>query len=450
MIDNISIGIRNVIIYSIAFCIFIQSIILLRYKFKYVFWGRIPAYHTYQWWYRFMDEQLINKKKWVGMSKDSRYYIHPTPIHSKQNLTLTTLKLEDDTIKDIVNYINIHFMNYSDARFNIDYPQLSQIISPYSKLSALKENNTMRGCIISIPFTLWLACYKKHQWSHSIESQTTKYKNPDTIQCHYVDYLCVDKKHRKQNYASNLIYSHCLNTISNNEVIVNDLQPCFIFKNEGFKTNALKPFVEYKSHVIELTSLTMNDCIENIQVVSEQGMNCLVINENKDQNYLSDCITKLYNLNKTNIFMCIGLISKEQFIMMVKNNDLVVVCLLEHHEPRGYYFFKNIHSLIESKTNEFECLASVDLSYTTNNQCSKAFIYGFKIACIQSRDFLSSVTTGISSFNLCCIESISHNYFILRETNLIRKVIHTIIPMAYYSFNGLIHQKESHQLMMIS
>lgn len=427
----------TIFIILIVIVIVLNILIILWYKIKYPFWNKLNAFHNYKWWYWFYRNQIFNNNK---LTRESKYY-------NTNYLTKPLNDIKDGDLDNIVVFINKYFMNYTDAVYSISEKQLSII---KSKQTFITYNNIddgiddgIDGCILSMPFFMWCKGLE-----HSFGK---KYKNNinSFIPIHYVDYLCVHKNQRRKNKASKLIYTHLLNTtnfVSNNKTI-----PFFLFKNEGFKTRALKPIVEYNGYVINLENTTLENCNINFNILKNDSCSCVQIDPSNTK-LLNDCITILYNLDEMERcgFKFITLFTKEILINHIKNKEIIVYCLMANNIITGLYFFKNIHSLINNKTYEFVCCGSLNLS----NKTGKSFVYAFKIACVLCKNYLNHAGENESntySYDLCCIEEVSHNYEIIRSVgiNTIQKYAYKI-PIAYYNYNGIIHKQNPKNVFVLS
>jgi len=449
-IDEISI-----LTYVIITITIIWIIIILSFKFKYPFWSKMDAFHTYKWWYWLYNEQFINNKQ---LTRECKYFNNSFKFNN-----LTYIIENNNFLNNLVEFINEYYMNYNDAKYNINNSHIQQIVNKHGYITTVsvknknfnETNNTnegenLQGCIISIPIYFWCNNFK-----NTFINKQLKYpqNNDEFININYVDFLCVSDKHRKKEIASQLIYTHLTNMYEdqkNTHNTKNAIYSMVLFKNEGFKTKSLVPIVEYNGYIVNMNSLAIEQCRENITILEKSNMKCVHV-EPQNKLLLMSCINNLYDINviKKSGFNFASLFTKKTLINIINNNDLLVYCLIKEDKPQCFYFFKNIHSLIDTISYEFMCIASIDLNY--NKRCSKEFIYGFKIASVMCMNQLNELycTNTDKSYDICCIEELSHNFNIIHSTSIQHNHKYKI-PLTYYSYNAIIHTKKPNEILIIS
>lgn len=439
------------IFYAISIIILIYLLIVVKYKLSYPFWNKLHGFHTYQWWYWLKGEQLLDLNP---LPRETKYYKK-----EYKTLCLNDIVIDNnDTVSNTIDFINKYFMNYDDAIYSIQHKQLENIqtkntyitLCENEKNSILEGNlgQTMGGCIVSIPILLWSSQLKTSSFRHK-SSMGTKYNNEskkEFIRVNYVDFLCVHPTLRKKDKASTLIYTHLTNTtwVENKTANVMPI-PLYLFKNEGFKTKALVPVLSYNAYVIDLEKITLQNCSANLAILGRNSFKCVYLDPS-NKKLLNDCLDFIYDITimeKCNIAF-LSIFTKDVLIKHILSNDIIVFCLMRHNTLHGMYFFKNIHSLIEKKKYEFSCLSSINI--ISSRETNKEFVYGFKIACVLCKTRLNNLLCAQDaekySYDLCCVEEMSHNYTIIRSTGIDRREKHSYkLPISYYSYNGLIHPK---------
>lgn len=440
------------IIGFIVVIIIIQTLVILFYKAKNPFWNKLNGFHKYKWWNWFYKQQLVNTN---SLTRESKYY----------KKTCNTFKLDDtiDTkiLSDIIDFVNKNYMNYTDAKYSINKRHFEDIYSKttYITIYDNKESDDIyhiNGTIISIPFLFWCKNFLIPEYG------MTKYKvnNNVFINIHYVDYLCVEEKQRNKNIAAYLIYSHLVNVKNNignlqkeNLCLSNydTIKELFLFKNEGFKTKSLVPVVEYNGYVIDLEKCTIISCKDNISVLKKYNCKCIQLIPSNNE-LLDDIINIVYNPNNFDDygFELVSLFPKEIMMKHVLSNHVIIYCLFEQSTLIGIYFFKNINSLIDNSKYEFISCCSLNLQNKLNKY-NPPFIYGFKLACVLCKNYLNTTYCANTnySYDLCCVEEISHNYNIITKANIHNKYKYKI-PLSYYTYNGLIHTKKPSSIVIIS
>lgn len=435
----------SILIYSIGILIAIQLLHITYYKIRYPFWNKLSAFHTYQWWYWLLNEKTLNS---IKLSREGKYYRN----------NYKTIKLNENmNISNIVNFINNHFMNFNDTTYKITEQQLSNIYSTDTYITtSIMEDGSINGIIISLPFLFWSRNFNIHENKNN-KAFKYKTKNYSFSKIQYVDFLCVHKKHRKNNIATTLIYTHLLNVKnvvdSNTNFTPHLNHNLFLFKNEGFKTKALVPVLNYNGYIVDLENVDLNSCKENISVLKSQHCQCTYLDP-KNSKQLNDFINCIYNIQtiKNCNIEFISIFPEEILINHIKSSEILIYILKCKNELIGFYIFKNIHSLINSKKYEFISCCSLQLSQNNENY-KKTFIWGFKIACVLCKNHLNNLycSNNKHSYDLCCIEDIAHNNNIIHKIGINNESRHIYkIPLYYYMYNGLIHTRDSKKAFILS
>jgi hypothetical protein len=462
----------NLILYTILILIFIYICHFLYYKIKHPFWSILPAFHKRKLWYWFLDEQIIN---YSNLSRESKYYNYTyktthIPLINEENT---------DVINNVVSFINMYFLNYSDAMFSISNTQIDNITRTGTYLTITECDKDIHGCIVSYPVLFWcknmkynelyVPLNKKYKNYDDYKKKDIQHKCNDTfMHSNYVDYLCIHEKYRNHNKAAILIYTHITNILDSvNKNALNKIQtdyvlPLFLFKNEGILNTSLVPIIKYNGYVIDLDNITLNNCLVNLDVLKKESSECILLN-GSTAHIINSFIDIIFNTRLMDDcgFNIIFMFTKEMLLKQLNTNEIIVYCITTNGICSGYYIFKNIHSLIDNTSFEFECIASIDTSYKNNKgTISNSFIFGFKIACVLCKTMLNNlyiktlpdeknINTKEASYKLCCIEETSHNYHIIHMSNIYKRHKYNI-PLAYYSYNGLIHTKKPQNVFIIS
>lgn len=415
-------------------------IYIVYWRIRSPFWTKLPAFQCYKWHYWFMNPQFISK---TALLREGHYYNkNVITIPLTQLLETKELKsLNPSSLNTLVlKHINQNYLNYDDVIYTISNNDLHSINRTHSLISYLKtESDEIDASIISYPCLLFSTP------SFHMKTEKKYFKNKDFVETNCVDYLCVKQTMRKKRIAPQLIYSHISNADNSSETPFS----C-IFKNEGFKTPSLVPFVSYTCYIYDGSSI--ENIQHNIRILSLNNVSCVELNPlNKTE--LHKVLATLYDtLRNDNYFNTIILPHRDTLINYLNNNIISIFILIDKEgNHKGYYIFKDIHSLVDNKDYEYVCLASVDLTYPIERKLSIDFKYGFKIACFLCKTKFNQLykPTENTSYSLCCVEEIAHNYLILRDNNMIQKCSYTI-PMYYYTYNILLHTHKPERVFIFT
>ena len=240
--------------------------------------------------------------------------------------------------------------------------------------------------------------------------------NKNKVKAYYVDYLCVDKMHRKKGIAPQLIQTHHYNQrhLNKNRVVsifkredeLTGIVPLCVYSNYGFsvnnwtKPNELSP--EYK--LLEINS-------QNIH-------------------FLLDFIKKNNNQFDIIIMTDIG-----NIIELIKTKNIFIYTIIIDNKITCAYFFRKSCTQIEKNIEVLNCFASI------NNEKNDIFIQGFKIS------FWKIAYENYFGFS--SIENVSHNNIIIN--NIIKKTHPLVIsPTAYFFYNFAYPTFQSGKVLIIN
>ena len=225
-------------------------------------------------------------------------------------------------------------------------------------------------------------------------------KNSD-FYAYYIDYLCVDKLHRKKGIAPQLIQTHHYNQRHLNKNIV-----VSIFKREDELTGIV-PLCVYSTYGFSVDKWTKPPDLSSEYKLIE-------INEHNFR-FLYDFI-----INNSNQFDIVINVEITNILELIKTKNIFVYAILCDEQMQCCYFFRKSCVEIEKGLEVLSCFASVC------NCEANIFIQGFKISFwkIANENF----------FGFCAIENISHNNMIINNIILKTKPIITS-PTAYFFYN---------------
>jgi hypothetical protein len=359
-------------------------------KVKLGFWSIQPVFHIYNLSYMLnppgiINERLPEKNKYTNFSNITTY---------------TNYKVSEYQLQKLSNLIRINYLQNKDNIFN---PKQENIIpyfqghnqkcflSFYEKLVHLKMtksqtitmDNKVLGVITSRPLNI------------SIKKENAK------LMCYYVDYLCVDKLHRKQGIAPQLIQTHHYNQRHLNKNILVSL-----FKREDELTGIV-PVCVYNNFGFRVDTWTQPDDLSAVyKILSINKQNYIYFNE-----YLQNAKTKFELVIEPEFSNLIELINtKNIFINVILTENRIVAA----------YFFRKSCIQIEKGLEVLSCYASI------RNCDVPIFIQGFKISFWKlAHD---------NDFGFCSIEDITDNGIIIENIRL--KTPPCICsPNAYFFYN---------------
>jgi ribosomal protein S18 acetylase RimI-like enzyme len=392
----------------ILFFGFIIFIIIYSYiKIKYGFWVMQPVFHIYD----------------IGYMLNAPGIIHDT-LPEKNKYTnfknIDTIVFSDISNLQMQRFVNLIRGNYLQNKDNIFTPQRENIISYLSghndksfisfynedyHIIESKSGNTITdkkviGVMTSRPLNIYI---------------NNSDKNAD-FKAYYVDYLCVDKLHRKKGVAPQLIQTHHYNQRHLNKNIVVSL-----FKREDELTGIV-PLCVYTTYGFPVTTWTKpNDLSGEYKLleINAQNFHFLFsfIRENQDKFGI------VINPEVTNI------------IELIKTKNIFIYALLVDDSIICAYFFRKSCVQIEKGMEVLSCFASI------NNTDDNIFIKGFKISFWK--------IAAENSFGFSAIEEISDNYTIIE--NLIQKTKPLIkSPTAYFFYNFAYPTFKSNKVFIIN
>lgn len=221
--------IKTIVIFSLL--LYLSSFIYL--KIKHPFWFSQPVS---QYTDLFKTEGIITKNI-------------PKPI-KLDNYLIEIINTEDKkNINDICNLLNNNYNIDDSYRFNYDEKFIRWTINtPYKHYNIKSENKWSLGI------------YDKGQLISYINGKPIDlYIDNQNLPCFYIDYLCIDKKYRKQNLAQSII-TH----MANNGFV--DYFKLFIFKKELFPL-PFKFISKYNYYIINKNEI--NNTYDNLTKIDK-------------------------------------------------------------------------------------------------------------------------------------------------------------------------------------
>jgi GNAT superfamily N-acetyltransferase len=378
--------------YILFFGILIIGFIFLYIKVKFGFWAIQPVFHIYDLFYIIYPPGIVNhylpeKNKYTNF-KNIETITYSELSNLKFQYFINLIKYNYLQNKDNVflpENINIkpYFIGHNDKSFFSLYFENINYID--SKKGNLITDRKIIGAMTSRPIHIFINNGNKE----------AKFK------AYYVDYLCVDKFHRKKGIAPQLIQTHDYNQRYLNRNICVSL-----FKREDELTGIV-PLCVYSTY-----GFSVNNWTKPVELSSEYKF--LEINA---QNFYF-----LYDFIKENNEKFDIVINTEvtNIIELIKTKNIFITTIICDNKIICAYFFRKSCTQIEKGLEVLSCFASI------MNCDENIFIQGFKISFwkIASENY----------FGYLAIENISHNNIII--DNIILKTKPQIIsPTAYFFYN---------------
>jgi hypothetical protein len=244
---------------------------------------------------------------------------------------------------------------------------------------------------------------------------------------YYVDWLTVDKMHRKKGIAPQLIQTHEYNQRHLNKSI-----SVSIFKRENH-IMGIVPLTVYFAYFFDMDGVGVG----------------------VDKGTIEANLGKVIEIGKTNLqyFIDYMIINKNQFdiclipdisviMELIKTNNISIYAIVTNDEIQCLYFFKRSHVLLPQQKQKhtqkqlkdgeililFESITNNKTNHQTNHQ-TNVFVQGFYEA--MKKCIKKGSDHGIN-YQYLSIEDISHNNVILEKTN-IRPFMKS--PIGYYFYN---------------
>ena len=384
MLENIS--------YILFFGVLVILITYIYIRLKFGFWYFQPVFHIYDVGYMLKTPGIINE-----------YLPEKNKYTNFKNID--TIVFSQITPLQVQRFVNLIKTNYLQNKDNIFSPQSENII-PYltghndkSFVSFYNEDSFMvdlkKGTTLSDAKLVGIMT------SRPIYVVINNGEKGAEFRAYYVDYLCVDKFHRKKGVAPQLIQTHHYNQRHLNKNIAVSL-----FKREDELTGIV-PLCVYSTYGFPVTTWT-----KPIELSGEYTL--LEIN---GQNFHF-----LYNFmrEKSKKFDIVINTEVTNIVELIKSKNIFIYTLIVDDKIECAYFFRKTCVQIEKGLEVLTCFASI---------CEideKIFIQGFKISFwkIASENY----------FGFAAIEDISDNNIIINDIKQKTKPM-IISPTGYFFYN---------------
>lgn len=393
--------------YVLCFLLLILFIIYIYIRIKFGFWVIQPVFHVYDFNYMIkppgiIDSSLPSKNKYTNFREIDTIIISELTSIQRQrfiNLIKTNyLQNKDNIFSPKSENIMPYFNGHNDKSFISFFYKDDHMID--LKNGNMITDRKILGAITSRPL-------------HIIINNGDKDSNFDA---YYVDYLCVDKLHRKKGIAPQLIQTHHYNQrLLNKKIVVS------LFKREDELTGIV-PLCVYSTY-----GFPVNKWSKPPELSSQYKL--LEINA-QNFRFLYDFIKK--NSNKFDIFISV---ENSNIIELIKTKNIFIYSILCDENILCCYFFSNSCVEIEKGLGVLNCFASIcDCEFDV-------FIQGFKISFwkIASENY----------FGFSAIENIAHNDILIN--NIMLKTQPMIVsPTAYFFYNFAYPSFKANKVLIIN
>ena len=395
--------------YILCFVILIIFVIYIYIHLKYGFWVLQPVFHIYDFKYYLnapgiIEDSLPKKNKYTNFKNiETILFTDLTSIQKKRfnNLIkINYLQNKDNIFSPQPENIFPYFIGHNDKSFISFYYEDTHMVD--LKNGNMVTDREIIGAITSRPLNVVI--------------NNDKHNDNTNFRVYYVDYLCVNKLHRKKGIAPQIIQTHHYNYRHINKNIVVSL-----FKREDELTGIV-PLCVYSTY-----GFNVDKWVKPFELSGEYKL--LEINQ---QN-----IRYLYDFIKMNSSKFDIVITSEvtNLLELIKTKNIYLYVILCDEEILCCYFFRKSCVEVKKGLEVLSCFASIC------NCDTDIFIQGFKISFwkIAAENF----------FGFAAIENISHNNIIIDNIMLKTKPL-IKSPTAYFFYNFAYPTFQSEKVLIIN
>jgi GNAT superfamily N-acetyltransferase len=382
-------------------------------RIKYGFWFFQPVFHTYDLFYYFSPNRIIQKE----LPRENKF------INFKEIEVLQTNSLKDEYIQKITDFISINFHRKGSNIFEIK----RETFEPYfighnyscfysffykDKLYDSENNVISQKKLIGFVSTRPL-------YVQILDNKTRK---TEKMIVYYADYLCVAPEYRKKGIAPQLIQTQeYVQRHSQSRILVS------LFKREGEVLKGVVPLCSYFSFCFYRKVWAEPAPIKEpyfLEKVDNKNIHIIFeFMKQKKYNFTVFIISELTNIleliKTNNLFI--------YFLSLRKNSEDII----------SVYFFKKSCMQIDNEKEALTCIATID---ETNNL--SLFIQGFKNA------FWRIIHSENQNFGYSVIEDISDNNKIIQNMK-IKTDPYIISPTSYFLYNYICHKTPSSDVFIV-
>ena len=396
------------ILYILLFMILCVILFFMFIRLKYKFWALQPVFHFYDLHYWLINvgiicKELPQKNMYVNLKKiKTKQFEYIDELTKKQIITLIRLNYfinnenkYDPKPENILPY----FIGHNSKTYWSYFLEPELLID--NKTGKTIEENKIIGIITSRPLHVQINC------------------NPE-FDVYYVDYLCVNKNHRKKNIASQLIQTHEYNQSHNNKKISVSL-----FKREEELTGII-PLTVYKTYCFNMINWGPPPQLDaRFTILTGDKQNIF---------YLYNFIEEMKKKWDIIIYPEIS-----NIIELVTTSNLFIKMLVINGDIEAVYIFRKTCSFIEKDKEIISCIASIKGSIQTSQ-----FIDGFKMSLWSLKE-----NEHCKLMQYLTLEDVSDNIYIINNICIKTHPI-VISPMAYFFYNFAYNPFKSEKCLIIN
>ena len=378
----------------IFYTLIILLIIVYMYiKLKYPFWSSQPVFHIYDFYYWFFSPGYINK----DLPEKNKF------TNFKNIIKTDILKLSDGEKNELITLLQNNYLKDDNVHFKPEIKNIFTYFENIGKDACLCTNyyrqggfqyKDLIGCMLGKPLHVYL--------------------DKQYFKTYYVEYLCVDKSHRKKGIAPELIQTHdYLQRRENRDII------CSLFKREQNLTGII-PLCLYSSYGFEIKNWNKEVFVHpEITLVEITEKNIVILKD-----FLNNSKDKYKCFISTNIQNILTLITTNNFIVYVVQQKGQVIACYFFRDACTYYYGKK--TVVNNFCNINNCIIEDVFVYC----------YGKIIQKLKKR------------FDLLLIENNSASNVLVQSILKSHQPI-VISPTAYYFYNYLIRPVKPHEFYCI-
>ena len=410
-------------IFALIVLLLIVFFLYIRIKFR--FWALQPVFHFYDIYYwinniGIIQEELPSKNRYTNFKniKTISY-----DILSEQNIKdfvwivqLNYLRNNENKFAPNQNNVVPYFKGHNHKSFWSFYTESTLLLD--SKTNTTISNDKLIAVITGRP--LHVTFYKNNGKNKKGE-----------LDVYYIDYLCVDKLHRKKNIAPQLIQTHEYNQSHLNRKICVSL-----FKREEELTGII-PLTVYKTYCFNMRNWNKPlDLSANIQLLNGDKQNIY---------YMYNFINELTKEGKWDLTVLPAI---SNLMELVTSSNLFIKMLVYNGDIVATYIFKKTCTFIEKDKEIISCIASFFKSILKKEE----FIQGFKVALwsiIEQKEKEKKKEKESNKFGYLVVEDISDNNYIIENIKIKTHPV-AVSPTAYFFYNFAYNPFKSNKILLIN
>jgi hypothetical protein len=432
-----------IVLQTIFILIVLLAIVFFIYiRIKFRFWALQPVFHFYDLYYwianiGIIQEELPSKNRYTNFKniKTISY-----DILSEKNIKdfiwlvqLNYLRNKDNTFTPKQNNILPYFQGHNHKAFWSFYYEPTLLLD--SKTNTAISDEKLIAVITGRPLHVTFYNNKNNKNTKNNNKNNNKIKGE--LDVYYIDYLCVDKLHRKKNIAPQLIQTHEYNQSHLNRKICVSL-----FKREEELTGII-PLTVYKTYCFNMRNWNKPpDLNANIQLLNGDKQNIY---------YLYNFINELTKQGKWELTV---LPTMSNLMKLVATENLFIKMLVSNGDLVATYIFKKTCTFIEKDKEIISCIASF---FYPNFLTKDIFIQGFKVALWSIIEKKSkgkdkdkeNDKNKFSIFSYLVVEDISDNHYIIENIKIKTHPL-VVSPTAYFFYNFAYNPFKSARILIVN